>query len=345
MSAILAEGDLKKLTVPQLKAICKQRNITGYSKLQKSAIIQKLLPNHADPSSASLTHVSGIHTAFQSSSYSLPSSEVQQHRHPEENVGLFENPSGTILQHANTTCRTSESCLPITSDPGPLPPSADERPRTAKKRISNVEIADDVLRKKLKSSALLRKPAGAPGTFSSPTATESTRADLSAETPAIAPSRRKERISNPTAQYTPGTTLAATSSIGSPNFLRRPPKSTGLLHNFSGLVAGSEIRLRRRSFVPPKIKAFKSSSPHTMSNPVVPALNGLITPRCASNYLDFLDLPLEALDPITLPPLLSQRQVAVGLAVIFSSVSRQDLYNLAQASRLFRYAGACAKIH
>ncbi|GBE83219.1 hypothetical protein SCP_0502660 [Sparassis crispa] len=33
---------LQKLTVPQLKAICKERNITGYSKLGKSVLIQKL---------------------------------------------------------------------------------------------------------------------------------------------------------------------------------------------------------------------------------------------------------------------------------------------------------------
>src|SRR4051812_11699352 len=35
--------DLKKLTVPQLKALCKERKLTGYSKLQKNVLIQKLL--------------------------------------------------------------------------------------------------------------------------------------------------------------------------------------------------------------------------------------------------------------------------------------------------------------
>jgi hypothetical protein len=34
--------DLTKLTVPQLKAICKERQITGYSKLAKAALLQKL---------------------------------------------------------------------------------------------------------------------------------------------------------------------------------------------------------------------------------------------------------------------------------------------------------------
>ncbi|KAF7365346.1 hypothetical protein MVEN_00406600 [Mycena venus] len=37
------ESELKKLTVPQLKSLCKERRITGYSKLGKDAIIHKLL--------------------------------------------------------------------------------------------------------------------------------------------------------------------------------------------------------------------------------------------------------------------------------------------------------------
>jgi len=38
----LAPNDLTKLTVPQLKALCKDRHITGYSKLTKSALLHKL---------------------------------------------------------------------------------------------------------------------------------------------------------------------------------------------------------------------------------------------------------------------------------------------------------------
>jgi hypothetical protein len=36
-------SDLQKLTVPQLKALCKERRITGYSKLGKAALLQKLI--------------------------------------------------------------------------------------------------------------------------------------------------------------------------------------------------------------------------------------------------------------------------------------------------------------
>jgi hypothetical protein len=40
--ATLASMDLNKLTVPQLKALCKEKKLTGYSKLNKPALIAKL---------------------------------------------------------------------------------------------------------------------------------------------------------------------------------------------------------------------------------------------------------------------------------------------------------------
>ena len=46
MSTPSTADDLKKLTVPQLKALCKEKRITGYSKLGKSAIIQKLIEHN-----------------------------------------------------------------------------------------------------------------------------------------------------------------------------------------------------------------------------------------------------------------------------------------------------------
>jgi hypothetical protein len=40
-------GDLAKLTVPQLKLLCKERRIVGYSKLGKAALLQRLTNNDA----------------------------------------------------------------------------------------------------------------------------------------------------------------------------------------------------------------------------------------------------------------------------------------------------------
>lgn len=58
-------SDLSKLTVPQLKALCKERRITGYSKLAKAALLQKLAEVAAapKPTSPSSDHASRSATA------------------------------------------------------------------------------------------------------------------------------------------------------------------------------------------------------------------------------------------------------------------------------------------
>ena len=43
---------LQKLTVPQLKALCKEQKITGYSKLGKAALIEKLVPTQGSAEGA-----------------------------------------------------------------------------------------------------------------------------------------------------------------------------------------------------------------------------------------------------------------------------------------------------
>jgi hypothetical protein len=52
----MASNDLTKLTVPQLKAICKDRRITGYSKLTKNALILKLSESHARSTNDTTAH-------------------------------------------------------------------------------------------------------------------------------------------------------------------------------------------------------------------------------------------------------------------------------------------------
>ncbi|KAH9851565.1 hypothetical protein C2E23DRAFT_829735 [Lenzites betulinus] len=65
--------DLSKLTVAQLKAICKERKISGYSKLGKPALLQKLqgtpLSLSGDPASAGLENLqTGLHATAPTSS-------------------------------------------------------------------------------------------------------------------------------------------------------------------------------------------------------------------------------------------------------------------------------------
>ena len=58
MSGDSTQNHLKKLTVQQLKALCKERRISGYSKLTKAALIQKLTKSNEPLCSQTLTSLS-----------------------------------------------------------------------------------------------------------------------------------------------------------------------------------------------------------------------------------------------------------------------------------------------
>lgn len=52
MASNMSTSELSKLTVPQLRALCKERKLTGYSKLGKSALLLKLADPGAVPAAA-----------------------------------------------------------------------------------------------------------------------------------------------------------------------------------------------------------------------------------------------------------------------------------------------------
>ncbi|KAI8978834.1 hypothetical protein BD414DRAFT_524160 [Trametes punicea] len=91
--------DLSKLTVPQLKAICKEKKIVGYSKLGKQALILKLADAGYGPSdtAASATAAGGA----QSSSGTAPAITAVTARQPvDESDGIEASVSGPAAAHA-----------------------------------------------------------------------------------------------------------------------------------------------------------------------------------------------------------------------------------------------------
>ncbi|KAJ7175735.1 hypothetical protein C8R46DRAFT_1249351 [Mycena filopes] len=66
------ETELKKLTVPQLKVLCKEKRVTGYSKLGKDGIIQKLLGISAPPSAPSASAPAPVPTPATTTPTAIP---------------------------------------------------------------------------------------------------------------------------------------------------------------------------------------------------------------------------------------------------------------------------------
>lgn len=69
----LTTMSLQKLNLPQLKALCKEKKIIGYSKLNKDALVQKILASGVAIEESSLAQGTGTPEAPQSFSPHAPS--------------------------------------------------------------------------------------------------------------------------------------------------------------------------------------------------------------------------------------------------------------------------------
>jgi hypothetical protein len=90
-------------------------------------------------------------------------------------------------------------------------------------------------------------------------------------------------------------------------------------------------------FVPLVIKKATSSSVSVRNAPPAADPGDVVQPSL--QYLDFPAFQQWSLEPISLPPSLSQRKEVPRLALILSGISVDQVRECAQVSRLFRYAG------
>ncbi|KAL1677929.1 hypothetical protein EV122DRAFT_213139 [Schizophyllum commune] len=115
---LLAEDELKKATVPQLRAICKEKGVAGYSKLSKAPLVAKLLEWQAKNASADDTTTpsppSGHSGNAQSTSLAAPSSPAVALAPAKKPRGPSKKPA-----KAHKTAATSESTKSALGPPAP----------------------------------------------------------------------------------------------------------------------------------------------------------------------------------------------------------------------------------
>ena len=110
-------SNLSKLTVPQLKALCKERRITGYSKLSKAALLQKLA-EAAAPTAPSNDQASGSATAS-----ITPATEVRNPTSTESSTTRNEGNVTGVVHPATAGTKSTEA-----SSSAPLPPKPSQNP-------------------------------------------------------------------------------------------------------------------------------------------------------------------------------------------------------------------------
>ncbi|KAH9038234.1 hypothetical protein EDB85DRAFT_529060 [Lactarius pseudohatsudake] len=323
MSSVLSTtlpSDLSKLNVSQLKAICKERRIVGYSKLGKAALIRKLadLVPYAPPS-----------TLTQKTSPDSETVAMGMPAHPVMRLGTARS-SAPSNAHISSGAATTQmpTIDPASQQPSDMPQIASTKKNCAPPAFT----AQGNISKRLPSESETATPLAkkqkvvgfSAATFSSSAAGGSTSISGSAPTshflslavpvppvpyglslsPKLAGARRLVRT-QPMGTTTSGKRFK-------PLEIMRPPAA------MSGDMENAQMAQGLHGDEGARIKA-----PHT---------------AIRHWYLDFPPMAPLALSPITLPPSLSERKLVQRWAIILSGLSEEERFRCCFVSKLIRYA-------
>lgn len=326
-------SDLSKLNVSQLKAICKERRIVGYSKLGKAALIRKLgdiAPSPQFPSSAQTrsTRTQAQTSPLLSASGSSPAqvndslSPAAQRPMGLPDPGFFPReppanavPSAHIPQNSATSGSRSN------------PPSSLSRDRGQNSDPSGTESALNVPVSKRISSEQAGPLAKKPKVVAISSPLSARRAGIPFLTSVHAGDRGGVPDTSSSALPEPGSTLL--------------PGSKKEGHQFNGQT--QIISMSGKRFKPLKVmrplSATLGNGNGSRCSQGSKSANVAVQPTLLW-HLDFPAPPEPSLSPaITIPPSLSQRKLVQHWAVILSGLSDEDRLRCCLVSKLIRYAG------
>ena len=301
--------ELKKLTVPQLKALCKEKGLTGYSKLTKDVIILKLspfYPAHGHTASSERTsQASGSSgtTALGNSARNTSNTNVGSTTAPVKGIGParpVRSGGRQAEQHIATPITSSgkeNQSLASGRTPGTglglnsaVEPGIQDASRQTNKRCLPNDAASENARKKL------------PRVEVNHSTSSKLQIEPTFKLPAL-PSRVLTEAVQVTGTVEPTLTKRFKPLVGA-----NGPQDT----------VGSKSTSKEKS---------------------------IAMPNASENRLETwsgLDFPVESdvgLGRITLPPSIAGRKQAQNFAVILSGISRMELQNCSLASKTLRYSG------
>ena len=338
MDPVLTEASLKKLTVPQLKALCKEKKqIAGYSKLNKGGIVAKLLDWQKSSQAVASTLPSTVGDLC-----SLGS--AQPRNGPSEDVSLeATNPShGTMAVLSQSSNAIADSVAP----------------KPTEDLASGLNIGSNSDSRRPTDPEPRREPL-----FKEPTTNRINKSDTIQQNSTSkrkverleAPVRKKAKVIDTPPLLTPARADAPTFSldaVGEGLRLQEGQATKAYIAPQKFPIQGSQLSAttRFKALVPKKdnrvmpvigtqFRAVVDSSvantsvKHSKVQETADSLQTICSP------LDFLREDTVILGPISLPPSVAQRKHISRLALVLSGISLQDLRTCALVSRSFRYAG------
>ncbi|KAJ7758529.1 hypothetical protein DFH07DRAFT_741558 [Mycena maculata] len=350
------EAELKKLTVPQLKALCKERRITGYSKLGKDVIIQKLLgiaPAAPAPSSSATAPIltetatpTPINsTDIHNSSASGPAVA------PSHDPSLSNPASDSSIPVSTSKSRPKKQKNPTTSAKRKTVPADVPGPSTANAVADTIPAQTISARKPSKKTRpdVPTQPTVNTATHSAPAATTSRPPPVSKRSsttlaPADPPAPKKRKIA-----LSPAPKQPPVSKFVLP--MKAPTAITPAAPTIPSIIAQEPVRLPemrpkipQKRFVPLVVTRKVPVPVPTAAAPLASIPVPLLATVPMLQPLYYLDFPTapppKSLSMIALPPKAVQRKrVVPRLSLVLSGVAEEDLFNCVLVSRTFRYAG------
>ena len=334
-------SDLSKLNVSQLKAICKERRIVGYSKLGKAALIRKLgdlAPSSPSPSTAQMR---SARTQAQTSP-PLPA-QVNDSLAPTAQRPMGMRSQSFSPREPNTVPGTHIPQSSATSGSGSIPPSSLSRDR-GQNFVPSASAPNVPVSKRIFSEDI----------------SEISQGHASAQQAQGRPLPKKPKVVSPLsardwARPTTGIPfLTSVHALGDRGGV--PDSSFSALPGFA-LVPGSKGKEGHQldgqtQTVSTSGKRFK---PLKVTRPLSATLGGDRNgSRCSQGnnsadvtvqpsllwHLDFPAPPEPSLlSAISIPPPLSQRKLVQRWVVILSGLSDKERLRCCLVSKLIRYAG------
>ncbi|KAG6850059.1 hypothetical protein H0H93_001609, partial [Arthromyces matolae] len=312
---LLTAGALARLTVPQLKAICKDKKLTAYSKLQKAALIQKIVDSVPGTDQAASILIADISFGRQENRLEDTASTVAT----SQKKSLVQASSNVDLSFAISQSEVLPLAIPLSAQTPSNISSSGYAPSDMKRKVDSEAPPDSKTTKKKRILEDVRQ------------------AESQIPTPSVSVV--------PSEPHTNSTSTLATKKLHMSSAACPPP--------FSGSTMGKPAT-NAIQFQPPldngPLTTGKRFVPLIFKNsgrPTLPYTHQDSNSRDSthplpntSSDLDFVGSPpTPPLLPVSMPPSISQRKHVAKFSLLFSRVSTSDLNKLARCSRLFRYAG------
>jgi hypothetical protein len=322
MSSPLSSASLKKLTIPQLKALCKEQHITGYSKIPKNAIIQKLLDhlNLGSTRDAISSVVPPITNGKPTNNASTPLGEK------------------SLDTSANNPSIAAKKAPPVVSEIATIPSDSSDADRL----LPSFQAAHHTL---------------AQISVSEGPAVHSTDADSDERGISAATSKRPLSLCEPLFPSKKPKDASPRVSVDPifkvPNMPRKPsntiiaaacevaPQSLVLTNLMERNTSVSAAHVSGKRFKPLLLKNQRSEvvKAASLETGQLQPKGSTSTSDSVISHLDFPRPKSIKLYPISLPPSVSQRKRVSALSLALCAISKGDLRLCAQVSRLFRYSG------